>query len=230
MTFKRRLPPPPRFVPATIQDGEWNVYQPPQSAQQQAPSNQIAGWYKSLNRASTTSTPSTSGSSTPAPRSSRATAENNLWFIRNAIRSEPTSSRPPQLPSLIFLLENLRRCHLNPSSNRLFSLPLVHPTKASTCSKRAVGTKAKLSDQTLSGESGCGSIHVLIERGNGEHREVRKVSFVDLTLSDSESGSQSDSDGDSESSEPAQDATEQLIPPPSSSSDRKALITPLPPS
>ncbi len=73
-----------------------------------------------------------------------------------------------------------------------------------------------------------GVMEKLVPTGDDEVQEVRKVSFVDLTLSDSDSGSQSDSDGDSESSEPAQDATEQMILPPSSSSDRKALITPLP--
>ncbi|KAF9019027.1 hypothetical protein BDZ89DRAFT_928799, partial [Hymenopellis radicata] len=216
---------------------------------------QIAGWYKSLNRASTTSTPSTSGSSTPASipsRSSRETADNSIWFIRNAIRSEPTSSssssststladilarEPPPLPSEpqfkppVFLA-------IGPSNKGFNMLEKSGWNEGEALGPDVIRRKRMRIDMrpNLKGKRRAVRSEVkeeLVEvpTGDDEVLEVRKVSVVDLTLSDSETGSQSDSDGDSESSglvEPEQDATEQAVSPPSSSSDRKALITPLP--
>ncbi|KAJ7095807.1 hypothetical protein B0H15DRAFT_72567 [Mycena belliarum] len=104
LTFKRKLAPPPRFVPAA---GDSLPSVPKEIPR--PPSSDIAGWYRSLTHSPRATAPSESENSSPQSRLRNPERGNlerrtkNNWFIMKAIKSEPAPAVAP-LPSLADIL------------------------------------------------------------------------------------------------------------------------------
>lgn len=117
---QRRLRVVPTFVPATIQHDEWGEPSPStllstaRRSEMDSASTETAQWYKSLARTHAPNpirndalqAPAQRSSSAPAPEDSpkhtksqhnREAINKNNWFIRRALRSEP--STPPSSPA-----------------------------------------------------------------------------------------------------------------------------------
>ncbi|KIY61501.1 hypothetical protein CYLTODRAFT_362819 [Cylindrobasidium torrendii FP15055 ss-10] len=97
--FKHKKPPAPRFVPASIKDGEWNNKQSAsnrQSEPQASTSADATSWYRSLVRDGPSSTsrmpapaPTPPKSITTTPKPAPPPTSHDPWFIRNAVKSVP---------------------------------------------------------------------------------------------------------------------------------------------
>ncbi|KAJ7644215.1 hypothetical protein FB45DRAFT_897246 [Roridomyces roridus] len=86
-TFKRKLAPPPRFVPAGSA-----IPSPAASTSSSKSSSDVASWYKSLTETTSVTRPVhvSAGSSTRAARIPETQRNKNNWFIMKAITTEPT--------------------------------------------------------------------------------------------------------------------------------------------
>ncbi|KAF7314369.1 G-patch domain-containing protein [Mycena kentingensis (nom. inval.)] len=108
--FKRRIAPPPRFVPASASEPSTE----PREVAQHKP-NDVGGWYRSLARSKNNDSnagPSVAAGTTPIlpppsqPRALETRTKNN-WFIMNAIQSEPATE--PLLATSATIADILQR-------------------------------------------------------------------------------------------------------------------------
>ncbi|KAF5315129.1 hypothetical protein D9619_007183 [Psilocybe cf. subviscida] len=119
--IERRRPPPPRFVPATISDGDWTHRDygssMPSGFTQNPLGSTVSGWYRSMtvqdtripanpcpSQMSSTSTSVQPKAESEPPKRKMEKRNKNNWFIMKAIESEPSSSTASPAPSLADIL------------------------------------------------------------------------------------------------------------------------------
>ncbi|KAK0487379.1 hypothetical protein IW261DRAFT_612351 [Armillaria novae-zelandiae] len=218
----------------------------------------VAEWYRSLSRtASTTLSPSPSTvNRAPALQGRRGRRNKNNWFIQNALRSEPSSScssttsladmlarDPPPRPSEAKYKPPVWLA-IGPS-NKGFSMlekrgwnegeALGADVVRRRRPEHAIQPSRKATQCHVESVTKEEVMEVEFGHGDGEIKEVRKVQVVDLTLdSDEDSDAYSDStlavslvkeelgDEEIQSSEDSPSSA------PPSTSERKALLTPIP--
>ncbi|KAK0503941.1 hypothetical protein EDD18DRAFT_1131463 [Armillaria luteobubalina] len=218
----------------------------------------VADWYRSLSRTSTSSTPSLLPSAVdrPAPHERRERRNKNNWFIQNALRSEPSSSSsstssladllardPPPRPSEAKYKPPVWLA-IGPS-NKGFSMLEKRGWNegealgADVIRRRrpelAIQPSIKATQRHMEFVAKEEVMEVEFGHGDDEIKEVRKVQVVDLTLDSDE-----DSDADCDSTlvdclvkeefgdEKIQSSEDSPSSAPPSTSERKALLTPIP--
>ncbi|KAK7056877.1 hypothetical protein VNI00_002594 [Paramarasmius palmivorus] len=253
--FKRKLAPPPRFVPATFQFDDWAVAGSSTSKAEpdsSPPQNDVANWYRSLtkdmnktvasvpNTVASTPTPSRTPSTSSLPTAKIPRSTRNDWFIRNALQSD-NADRPSSAPPST-LADILARDPPPRASEEQFHPPVflaIGPSnKGYAMLENSGWTEGEalgpdVIRQARPKKRRCGPDRnvkkevIEVDLGDEDVKEMRQV--IDLTQSDDESAS--NSDGSYEVSE-EDDSEEMHIPisQPSSTADpmRKALITPIP--
>ncbi|PBK97768.1 hypothetical protein ARMGADRAFT_651578 [Armillaria gallica] len=260
--YKARVAPAPRFVPATLQTGEWGQWRRDTAGADSAEEGRdssVADWYRSLSRTLKSSTPSLLPSTVnraPAPPERRERRNKNNWFIQNALRSEPSSSSsstssladmlardPPPRPSEVKYKPPVWLA-IGPS-NKGFSMlekrgwnegeALGADVVRRRRPEHAIQPSRKATQRHAESVAKEEVMEVEIEHGDGEVKEVRNVQVVDLTL-DSDEDSDTDSDSTTAGSlvkeEPGDEEIQSSKVSPSSAppstSERKALLTPIP--
>ncbi|KIK57305.1 hypothetical protein GYMLUDRAFT_46578 [Collybiopsis luxurians FD-317 M1] len=242
--FKRKQPPPPRFVPASsnssISLDDWSSSpgagpSKPLSSQ----STGVSGWYRSMissaqekdmdTKPPTTMAPPPPQAPVPdsAPKPQKPTK--NDWFIQKVLTADaPTSapSTPTPPPSLADMLA--RNPLPSPNDKNRFIPPVflaIGPSnKGFSMLQNSGWNEGEALGQDVVRRRRITRDHpspwvkeedMEVKLGDGEITEVRKVEVVDLTVSDSDSDSED---------EPVVEDKNVNVP----QNGRKALLTPLP--
>ncbi|KAJ4482050.1 hypothetical protein J3R30DRAFT_3456082 [Lentinula aciculospora] len=238
--FKRKQAPPPRFVPAFSTSGlsvdNWST---PGAGSSKLPSassssNEVSGWYRSVMSSRGVDVENTKPTPSPFPGStssqSNTTTHNkptkNDWFIQRVLASETPSQAsrisPPSLADMI------ARNPLPAPNEQPFKPPVflaIGPSnKGFTMLQNNGWNEGEALGQDVvrrrriqrdDPSPWVKEEIVEVQLGDGEITEIKKISVVDLTASDSESESEPEDHGGVNN-------------PVGILGGRKALLTPLP--
>lgn len=221
--FKRKQA-PPRFVPATksnLSVDDWTR----SNLRQSSNSKGLSEWYRSMVPADTK--PIASSSSSRVIQSKleieKQKPTKNDWFIQKALSSSQSSAHVTFHTPKPSLADMLAR---DPPNTTPFKPPVFLTLGPSNKGFAMLQNKGWNEGEALGLSSGTGivreekqdleiEVEVDLEEGDGEIMEIRKISVVDLTGSDSEA---EDDQLDSTTLTSIED----------SNYGRKALLTPLP--
>ncbi|KAJ7212036.1 hypothetical protein GGX14DRAFT_361852 [Mycena pura] len=216
IAFKRRLAPPPRFVPAS---GAGSVASVPQPAPKQA--EDVAGWYRSLTRGGSlplecrpSTYPDTPVRAVPRPVEKRS---KNNWFIMNAIASEP----PPAAAAPSSLADILARDPPPLPHEKQYAPPVWLALGPANKGFSMLQNSGWREGEALGHNSARQPKAFRMQEDGADDKSSQDV--IDLTISDSEMSDEEEST--------ARDIVDQNLTAATSmnseGSSRKALVTPL---